>query len=43
MLLKFSNDAPVLLDKFLNDAIEVDVDAVCDGENVLIGANHGAY
>lgn len=32
-----SNDAPVLLDKFLNNAIEVDVDAVCDGENVLIG------
>ena len=33
-----SNDAPVLLDKFLNDAIEVDVDAVCDGKDVLIGA-----
>jgi carbamoyl-phosphate synthase large subunit len=33
-----SNDSPVLLDKFLNDAIEVDVDAVCDGETVLIGA-----
>ena len=33
-----SNDAPVLLDKFLNDAIEVDVDAVCDGSDVLIGA-----
>ncbi len=33
-----SNDSPVLLDKFLNDAIEVDVDAVCDGEEVLIGA-----
>ena len=33
-----SNDAPVLLDKFLNDAIEVDIDAVCDGKNVLIGA-----
>ncbi|MDF1757296.1 MAG: carbamoyl-phosphate synthase large subunit [Legionellaceae bacterium] len=32
-----SNDSPVLLDKFLNDAIEVDVDAVCDGSNVLIG------
>lgn len=34
---KVSNKSPVLLDKFLNDAIEVDVDAVCDGENVLIG------
>ena len=34
---KVSNDSPVLLDKFLNNAIEVDVDAVCDGKNVLIG------
>jgi carbamoyl-phosphate synthase large subunit len=32
-----SNAAPVLLDRFLEDAIEVDVDAVCDGEAVLIG------
>ncbi|KTC85514.1 carbamoyl-phosphate synthase large subunit [Legionella brunensis] len=32
-----SNDSPVLLDKFLNDAIEVDIDAICDGEDVLIG------
>lgn len=31
-----SNDAPVLLDRFLDDAIEVDVDAVCDGERVFI-------
>ena len=29
---------PILLDKFLEDAIEVDVDAVCDGEDVFIGA-----
>lgn len=35
---KVSNDSPVLLDRFLNDAIEVDIDAVCDGEDVLIGA-----
>jgi carbamoyl-phosphate synthase large subunit len=34
---KVSNDSPVLIDRFLNDAIEVDVDAVCDGERVLIG------
>ena len=34
---KVSNDSPVLLDRFLNDAIEVDVDAVSDGEQVLIG------
>ncbi|MGD8311019.1 MAG: carbamoyl-phosphate synthase large subunit [Gammaproteobacteria bacterium] len=32
-----SNDSPVLLDRFLDDAVEVDVDAVCDGEEVLIG------
>lgn len=30
--------APLLLDSYLNQAIEVDVDAVCDGESVLIGA-----
>jgi carbamoyl-phosphate synthase large subunit len=34
---KVSNDSPVLLDRFLNDAIEVDVDAVSDGKVVLIG------
>jgi len=34
---KVSNDSPVLLDKFLDVAIEVDVDAICDGEDVLIG------
>ena len=33
-----SNEAPVLLDHFLNAAIEVDIDAVCDGEQVVIGA-----
>jgi len=35
---KVSNDSPVLLDRFLDDAIEVDIDAVCDGEQVLVGA-----
>ena len=34
---KVSNDSPVLLDRFLNDAIEVDVDCLCDGDQVLIG------
>ena len=34
---KVSYESPVLLDHFLNDAIEVDVDAICDGESVLIG------
>ena len=35
---KVSNDSPVLLDHFLNCAIEMDVDAVCDGTDVVIGA-----
>ncbi len=34
---KVSNDSPVLLDRFLNDAIEVDVDAICDGQRIFIG------
>jgi carbamoyl-phosphate synthase large subunit len=34
---KVSNDSPVLLDRFLNDAIEVDVDALSDGVEVVIG------
>jgi carbamoyl-phosphate synthase large subunit len=32
----FSQERPVLVDRFLEDAVEVDVDALCDGENVLI-------
>lgn len=32
-----SNESPVLLDRFLDDATEVDIDAICDGEQVLIG------
>jgi carbamoyl-phosphate synthase large subunit len=35
--IKVSNDSPVLLDRFLNDAIEVDVDAISDGTEVIIG------
>ena len=35
--IKVSNDSPVLLDRFLNDATEVDVDALCDGTQVIIG------
>jgi len=34
---RVSNESPVLLDRFVDDAIEVDVDAVCDGQEVLIG------
>jgi carbamoyl-phosphate synthase large subunit len=32
-----SGDNPVLIDSFLSNAVEVDVDALCDGENVYIG------
>lgn len=32
-----SNESPVLLDRFLDDATEVDVDAICDGVDVVIG------
>jgi carbamoyl-phosphate synthase large subunit len=35
--LEASPDHPILIDKFLEDAIEVDVDAICDGKRVLIG------
>ena len=35
---KVSEDSPVLLDRFLSAAIEVDIDAVSDGEQVVIGA-----
>ncbi|HEX5392612.1 MAG TPA: carbamoyl-phosphate synthase large subunit, partial [Rhodocyclaceae bacterium] len=34
---KVSNDSPVLLDRFLNDATEVDMDALSDGKQVIIG------
>jgi carbamoyl-phosphate synthase large subunit len=34
---KVSNDSPVLLDRFLDLAVEVDVDAICDGDSVYIG------
>jgi len=35
---KASPDKPILVDKFLEEAIEVDVDAICDGTRVVIGA-----
>ncbi|HVJ12310.1 MAG TPA: carbamoyl-phosphate synthase large subunit, partial [Burkholderiales bacterium] len=34
---RVSNDSPVLLDRYLSDAIEIDVDCISDGKNVLIG------
>ena len=37
MAVKVSPDLPILLDKFLEDAIEIDVDAICDGTEVVIG------
>ena len=33
----YSQDRPILIDRFLENAIEVDVDALCDGEDVVIG------
>jgi carbamoyl-phosphate synthase large subunit len=35
---RVSHEHPVLIDDFLNNAVEIDVDAVCDGTDVLIGA-----
>jgi carbamoyl-phosphate synthase large subunit len=37
MAVKVSPDLPVLIDKFLEDAVEIDVDAICDGTEVVIG------
>ncbi|MBS7629341.1 ATP-grasp domain-containing protein, partial [Candidatus Bathyarchaeota archaeon] len=35
--LEVSPESPILIDKFIEDALEVEVDALCDGEDVLIG------
>ena len=32
-----SSDNPLLIEKFLDDALELDIDVVCDGEKVLVG------
>ena len=37
-----SNDSPILLDRFLDLAVEVDVDAIADGEEVIVAGHHGA-
>ncbi len=37
LAVEVSNRKPVLIDRFLEEAIELDVDAVCDGERVVIG------
>ena len=33
---KVSNESPVLIDRFLNDAIEIDIDAISDGKLLLL-------
>jgi carbamoyl-phosphate synthase large subunit len=38
-----SPEHPILIDKFLEDAIEVDVDAICDGESMCYWWSYGAY
>ncbi len=38
-----SRERPILIDKFLEDAYEVDVDALCDDEQVVIARHHGAH
>ena len=35
--IEVSGEHPILIDKFLDDATELDVDAICDGETVVIG------
>ncbi len=37
LAIEASPEHPVLIDKFLEDAVEVDVDAICDGERTIIG------
>ena len=34
--MQVSGDSPVLIDQYLRDAIEVDVDAICDGDDVVV-------
>jgi len=38
LAISVSNEAPVLIDKFLDQAIELDVDAICDSKDVYIGS-----
>ena len=40
---RVSGDNPVLIDRYLNDATEVDVDCICDGETVYVAGRHGTY
>ena len=40
---EYSQERPVLVDHFLEDAVEVDVDALCDGRDVVIAGHHAAY
>ncbi len=36
-------DQPILIDHYLEDAYEIDVDAIADGERVVIGGDHAAH
>jgi carbamoyl-phosphate synthase large subunit len=38
LAISVSHEAPVLIDKFLDEAVELDVDAICDGKDVYIGS-----
>ena len=38
-----SPEHPVLVDRFLDDAIEIDVDALYDGDELYLGGDHGAH
>ena len=40
--LEISKDNPLLIEKFLDDAVELDIDIVCDGENALVGGVHAS-
>ena len=37
---RVSEKSPVLLDRFLNDAVEVDVDCISDGEDIRVARAH---
>ena len=36
-MVEISSENPLLIEKFLDDALELDIDVVCDGEKVLVG------
>ena len=42
-LFKASEENPILIDKFINNAMEVDVDAISDGKDVYVARNNAAH